>query len=45
MDFIYALIAVFIISFVSNALPFFSEAYTVYASLLLLSIGASPTTP
>jgi len=42
MDFIYALIAVFIISFVSNALPFFGEAYTVYASLLLLSIGASP---
>jgi membrane protein YqaA with SNARE-associated domain len=42
MDFIYALIAVFIISFVSNALPFFGEAYTVYASLLLLDIGASP---
>ncbi len=35
------LIADFFISFISNALPFFGEAYTVYASLTLLSIGIS----
>ncbi|WP_243675295.1 hypothetical protein [Vulcanisaeta distributa] len=28
----------FLISFIGNALPFFGEAYTVYASLTLLSI-------
>jgi membrane protein YqaA with SNARE-associated domain len=42
MDLTTALITAFIISFVGNALPFFGEAYTIYASLLLLGLGASP---
>lgn len=33
---IYTLFSVFIVSFISNALPFFGEAYTVYAALILL---------
>lgn len=33
---IYTLFSVFIVSFVSNALPFFGEAYTVYATLIIL---------
>ncbi|MCG2869507.1 MAG: hypothetical protein L7H10_02015 [Vulcanisaeta sp.] len=42
MDLTTALITAFIISFVGNALPFFGEAYTIYASLILLGLGASP---
>ncbi|MFB6469844.1 MAG: hypothetical protein TU36_001200 [Vulcanisaeta sp. AZ3] len=40
MDII-TLLSIFFISFISNALPFFGEAYTVYASLVLLSNGGS----
>ena len=35
------LIMDFLISFIGNALPFFGEAYTVYASLTLLDIKSS----
>jgi len=38
-----ALITAFIMSFAGNAIPFFGEAYTIYASLLLLRLGASPS--
>lgn len=41
MSIIPLLVSIFIISFISNALPFFGEAYTVYASLALLSTGVS----
>lgn len=41
MNIIAILIMDFFISFIANALPFFGEAYTVYASLTLLSIKPS----
>lgn len=38
---IYTAFSIFIVSFVSNALPFFGEAYTVYAVLILLRSKAT----
>ncbi|WP_054854761.1 hypothetical protein [Vulcanisaeta sp. JCM 16161] len=41
MNIIAILVMDFFISFIGNALPFFGEAYTVYASLTLLGVKSS----